>query len=108
MEFSDYQKQALETAVYPKQGDNPVYPVLGLNGEAGEIAEKMKKIIRDNDGRLEGSREDLKAELGDVLWYLAVCSFEFGFELDEIARFNIDKLFDRKQRGVIKGDGDRR
>ncbi len=106
--MEEYQTRALDTAVYPDRGNNPVYPVLGLNGEAGEIAEKMKKIIRDHSGDLEGQRDNLKAELGDVLWYVAVCAHEFGFELSEVAEFNLDKLADRKKRGVLGGEGDRR
>ena len=104
-----YQEGALETVVYPRQGDNLVYPILGLNGEAGELAEKLKKIIRDQDGEATpGKKEELARELGDVLWYVAACAHELGFELDDIARHNLDKLADRDQRDQLQGSGDNR
>ena len=109
MDFNDYQKLSRETAIYPNIGKNFVYPTLGLSGEAGEIAEKVKKIIRDSDGVItDETRELLKKELGDVLWYVSQLAAEFGFTLDEVAEENIKKLFSRKERGVIKGSGDNR
>jgi NTP pyrophosphatase (non-canonical NTP hydrolase) len=109
MEFSEYQKKSRETAIYPNQGDNFVYPTLGLVGESGEVAEKIKKIIRDNDGKMsEEKREELKKELGDVLWYLAQLSTELSLNFDEIADFNLKKLASRKERDVIHGNGDNR
>jgi len=90
-------------------GDKFVYPTLGLVGESGEIAEKVKKIFRDNDGVLDGPRrEELKKELGDVLWYLAQLSTELDLSLDEIAELNIEKLQSRLKRNKISGDGDNR
>lgn len=109
MDFAEYQEKADSTAVYPNRGNNFVYPVLGLAGETGEICEKLKKVIRDNDGVIpEDKRELLQKELGDVLWYINALATELGFSLNEIAEQNIDKLFDRKDRGVLKGSGDER
>lgn len=109
MDFNDYQKLSRETAIYPNVGKNFVYPTLGLSGESGEIAEKVKKILRDNEGIIsDETSELLKKELGDVLWYVAQLAAEFGFELDDVAEENLKKLYSRKERGVIKGSGDTR
>ena len=109
MDLNYYQTCALETAVYPNQGANFAYPTLGLVGEAGEVADKLKKVIRDNDGVLtDPVRDAVAKELGDVLWYLAVVAYEIDYDLDEIARMNIDKLNSRKERGVLSGSGDNR
>jgi len=109
MDFSEYQKQVQKTAIYPNVGNNIAYPVLGLNGEAGEVAEKVKKLIRDCDGKLDDThREELVKELGDVLWYVAALSFELGVDLSVVAEKNIQKLMSREKRGVLRGDGDNR
>jgi len=109
MTFDEYQKLSRETAIYPNQGKNFVYPVLGLTGEAGEVAEKIKKIIRDHGGiPQDGHREEIKKELGDVLWYVAQISSELGISMKDVATANIEKLFSRKDRGQIKGSGDNR
>ncbi|MDO8516268.1 MAG: nucleoside triphosphate pyrophosphohydrolase family protein [bacterium] len=109
MTFEEYQAQAGETAIYPNKGENPVYPTLGLTGEAGEVAEKMKKIIRDKGGVLdETSKQEIAKELGDVLWYVAALSSELKIPMDTIAQMNIEKLRSRKDRGQIHGGGDNR
>lgn len=96
-------------AIYPAQGHNYSYPALGLVGEAGEVAEKIKKIIRDQDGELtDMNREEIAKELGDVLWYIAILSDEMGVTLDKVAEMNIYKLTSRKKRGVLSGSGDNR
>lgn len=104
MNFRDYQKKAEETAMYPDSA-KLTYPLLGLNGEVGEVCEKVKKHIRD--GR-ELDKEDLTKELGDVLWYLAITARDLGIDLQEVAEVNIAKLQSRKERGVIQGSGDNR
>lgn len=105
--LSDYQQRSRATAVYPDAGSNLTYPALGLCGEAGEAAEKVKKAIRDDGGELTAERrEALAAELGDVLWYVAQLATEAGLELDEIARQNLDKLLSRQSRAVLQGSGD--
>lgn len=108
LDLNDYQNKAMATAVFPKEyGD--VYTALALNGEAGELAELVKKKIRgDYDDRLEELRQKLKLELGDVLWYVAACATVWGFELGDVANSNLDKLADRHKRNVIKGSGDNR
>ena len=109
MNFDDYQTRAMSTAIYPNRGNNLVYPVLGLNGEAGEIAEKLKKIIRDSGGELSPeSRKAMSKELGDVLWYVAACCDELGVRMDSVASANIAKLASRKERGQLSGSGDNR
>ena len=109
MTFDEYQKLAGKTASDPNIGQNFVYPTLGCVGEAGEVEEKVKKIFRDEGGVVtDQKKEDIKKELGDVLWYLSRVSVEFGISLDEVACFNIKKLSSRKERGKIKGDGDSR
>ena len=109
MTFEDYQKQSRTTAIYPDLGKNFVYPTLGLAGESGEVAEKVKKIFRDNNGEVTAEKkEEIKKELGDVLWYLAQLATEFGLSFEEVAAFNLEKLLSRKERGAIHGDGDNR
>jgi NTP pyrophosphatase (non-canonical NTP hydrolase) len=109
MLLSDYQARSRRTATYPDAGDNIVYPTLGLAGEAGEVAEKVKKLLRDDGGVLsEERRAALAGELGDVLWYVAQVATEAGLELEEIAQANLDKLLSRQQRGVLSGSGDQR
>ena len=107
--FKSYQSLARETARYPNLGANLAYPVLGLCGESGEVAEKVKKIFRDNDGWADESRTaELKKELGDVLWYIAALCWELDIEMSEVAQMNINKLRGRSERGKIQGSGDNR
>ena len=109
MDLNRYQTAALQTAVYPNQGANFAYPALGLSGEAGEVADKLKKVIRDNDGVLTDTVKDAVAkELGDVLWYVSVLAYELDYDLATIAQNNLDKLASRQQRGVLTGSGDNR
>lgn len=108
MDFKDYQKLSRKTAIYPQE-QNLTYPTLGLNGEAGEVAEKIKKVIRDKNGVIDkATKEGIKKELGDVLWYTAQLATELGLSLDAIAKQNIKKLISRKKRGKIRGSGDNR
>ncbi|MEX0588672.1 MAG: nucleoside triphosphate pyrophosphohydrolase family protein [Cyanobium sp.] len=109
MDFQAYQELSRATARYPDAGSNPIYPTLGLCGEAGEVADKVKKVIRDQQGHF--SKEvitELQLELGDVLWYVAQLATELGLELDQIAQANLDKLASRAARNVISGSGDNR
>ncbi len=109
MNFNDYQTKSRKTAGYPAIGHPVIYPTLGLVNEAGEVAGKIKKVFRDKEGKIsEETREALKAELGDVLWYLAQVATELELTLDEIAEHNIEKLYSRLERGTIRGDGDNR
>lgn len=109
MDFNEYQTKSRKTAGYPAIGHSVIYPTLGLINEAGEVAGKIKKVFRDKGGEIsEETREALKAELGDVLWYIAQVATELELSLDEIAEHNIAKLYDRLDRGKIKGEGDNR
>jgi NTP pyrophosphatase (non-canonical NTP hydrolase) len=109
MNFTDYQTKSRRTARYPAIGHPVIYPTLGLTNEAGEVAGKIKKIFRDKNGLIgEDEREALKGELGDVLWYLAQVCTELDLSLDDVAEFNIGKLYSRLERGKIGGDGDNR
>jgi NTP pyrophosphatase (non-canonical NTP hydrolase) len=109
MDFTQYQAKAQTTALYPNMGQNPYYPALGLGGEVGEVLNKVKKIMRDHDGKLTDEyREILKKELGDVLWYVAALASELGLNLEEVAQLNLEKLASRKERGTLGGDGDNR
>lgn len=108
MNLNDYQDQAMTFAVFPEK-HGLTYPTLGLANEAGEFAGKVKKILRGDYGEnVEAFDEMMAVELGDVLWYLAACASAIGYDLEKIAKMNIDKLTDRQQRGVIKGSGDNR
>ena len=109
MNFNDYQQKSRKTAKYPAIGHPVIYPTLGLANEAGEVAGKIKKVFRDKAGEINDEiRSALKAELGDVLWYLSQVASELGLSLDEVAEYNIDKLYSRLERGTIRGDGDNR
>ena len=109
MLISDYQELSRRTATYPGAGENLVYPTLGLAGEAGEVAEKVKKLLRDDGGVMSNERRAaLAGELGDVLWYVAQVATEAGLDLEEIAQGNLEKLLSRQQRGVLSGSGDAR
>ena len=109
MDFNEYQKLSRETAIYPDLGKNFIYPTLGLAGESGEIAEKVKKIIRDKGGVPdEETKKEMTKELGDVLWYVAQICAELNISMDEAAKGNIEKLKSRKERGVLHGGGDNR
>lgn len=109
MDFNEYQSKSRKTAGYPAIGHAVIYPTLGLVNEAGEVAGKIKKVFRDKNGQIsEETRGALKAELGDVLWYVAQVATELGLSLDDIAEYNITKLYDRLERGKIQGDGDNR
>ena len=99
MNFEEYQSEASQTALYPKRLNNLEYPTLGLAGEAGEVANIVKKIQRDHGGVINDEiRGKLKDELGDVLWYISACSDELGLTLTEIAEFNVQKLATRHNR----------
>ncbi len=106
MNFTTYQEEARKTA----KSSNTYYLTLGLVGEAGEVANKVKKELRGDlkIDQYESFREDVKDELGDVLWYLSMLANQMGSSLEEIAVRNIEKLRDREQRGVLKGSGDKR
>lgn len=109
MEFKEYQKESKKTALYPDHGNNFVYPTLGLTGEAGEVADKIKKILRDDGGEVsDEKREDIKKELGDVLWYISQLATELNLNLEDVAQENLKKLFSRKERGELGGSGDNR
>jgi NTP pyrophosphatase (non-canonical NTP hydrolase) len=112
MTFDEYAQGARATAGYPAAA-HLLYPVLKLAGEAGEVAEKLGKLMRDEGwtpGRPldEAQREALARELGDVLWYVAAVAHDLDVPLDDVARANLAKLADRKARGVIGGSGDTR
>ncbi len=113
--LDEYQKKARMTAIYPRfeKWSSPalslVYPALKLAGEAGEVSEKVGKLLRDKNGALEpDDKAELAKELGDVLWYLANLAWELDVNLGTIGEINIEKLKSRKDRGKLKGSGDNR
>ena len=103
MTLSSYQNAASGTAIYPTQ-HAITYPALGLAGEAGEVANKVKKIIRD--GKLD--KPALVAEIGDCLWYIAALCRDLNVDMEDVAKANLEKLYNRKQRGTLQGSGDNR
>ena len=108
MTLDQYQQHALETAIYPADS-RIIYPTLGLTGEAGEVADKVKKVIRDdNETFSDEKRLEIVKEIGDVLWYCAALSHDLGYTLDEVARLNVEKLRSRIERHAIAGSGDNR
>lgn len=102
MTFDEYQMAAKKTAIYPREY-SVVYPALGLAGEAGEVANKVKKMIRDGAGT-----QSVIDEVADCLWYIAALASDLGVSMDDLAQKNLDKLADRAERGVIGGNGDNR
>jgi len=106
LDFDDYQLNAKTTAIYPKQLNGGIYyAAIGLAGEVGELLNKIKKIARDN---APVDTEALKEEMGDALWYLSQIATELGISMSDVAESNLNKLKDRKQRGVLSGSGDKR
>lgn len=113
LSLDEYQILATKTAIYPGVGKNIVYPALGVAGEAGEVAEKVKKLWRNKDtmaasGATEVEAEAIVKEMGDCLWYLAAICNEMNITLSHVADVNLKKLKDRRERGVIKSEGDNR
>jgi len=113
MTFEEYQKGAMSTEAMGRPGSitdlSFVAKVLGLVGESGEFADKIKKIYRDNGGQItEDQNRELLKELGDVLWYVSVLADFLGSDVQEVAEMNLAKLADRKKRDQIKGSGDNR
>lgn len=109
MDFNYYQELARSTAIYPDIGNNIQYPTLCLCGETGEVAEKVKKIIRDKNGKWDSKdKMEIAKELGDCLWYISNLASEFKLNLDDVAIVNINKLKNRQKRGVLQGSGDNR
>ena len=106
-----YQQLCTETQIYPREYA-VFYPALGLAGEAGEVANKIKKIMRDRNGDVNNLpielKEDLANELGDCLWYISALATDLGIGLDGVAVENLKKLQKRKEQGTIHGSGDKR
>ena len=107
MNFNDYQEMAKTTAIYDKT-HAILYPALGLAGEAGEVANKVKKLIRDGYETNKDYREALSHEIGDVLWYCAVLADDIGCDLQSIANDNLVTLKDRQARGILPSNDDNR
>lgn len=108
MEISQYQREAVKTAIYGA-GQTIIYPALGLGNEAGEVLGKIKKVLRDNNGDFGlDQRLVIGDEIGDTLWYIAALCRDLNLSLDNIAEKNLAKLKDRQERGVIQGSGDNR
>lgn len=110
MTLDEYQEKAAKTALFT--GDefmDLLHWTLGVGGEAGEITEKIKKIVRDKQGKVSRQdKEDLIKEVGDVLWYLAVLTRHLGYSFDDVADKNLAKLRSRQARGTLRGSGDNR
>ena len=101
--LAQYQSAAAKTAMY-KHNHKILYPALGLAGEAGEVANKVKKMLRDDNL----DKNAIESELGDVLWYAAMLSKDLNIQLHDVAMKNLEKLYGRKERGTIQGDGEER
>ncbi len=113
MTFEEYQTKAISTLtsdhVYGDLTAELMAQILGLIGESGEVAEKVKKLIRDKDGKIsDDTRAELLKELGDILWYVNSVSILLGSNISEVAEKNLEKVLARKSRGVTKGSGDNR
>ena len=107
MELNEYQDQAVSTAIYPHDQNIPI--ALALCGEAGEVADKVKKVTRDKDGKYYAP--DIAAiamEIDDVLWYAANLTKVLSYDLNSVAELNLNKIKDRIERGTLHGSGDNR
>lgn len=105
--FAEYQQKAVATALPSALDMNYLAP--GLVAEAGEVAGKWAKVVRDDYGMLTPEkREEILKEIGDSLWFMALLAHFLNRNLEDIAQGNIDKLADRKERGVLGGSGDNR
>lgn len=108
MTLNEYQQKALETAIYDKNYV-VIYPALGMCGEAGEVADKVKKVIRDDNQEFTPEKKkEIAKEIGDVLWYCATLAHDLGFTLEQIGEMNYEKLHSRQVRGQLHGSGDNR
>ena len=109
MELKEYGELAMKTAIFPER-DGYTYTALGLAGEAGEIANKVKKFIRDgyDEEELQDKLNDVAEELGDVLWYVAAVAHVIGTDLESVAKSNLYKLAERQRKGTLQGSGDKR
>lgn len=106
--FDEFQSAAAERVIYP-EGAKVIYPALGLAGEAGEVANKVKKIIRDDNSEITDERRAaIRKELGDVMWYVAALCIDLGFNMGDVCRENTERLASRQERGTLGGDGDNR
>ena len=105
--LNEYQEIARTTATY-RIDDVIIYPALGLASEAGEVAGKVKKVLRDSNGDFTMHKKAIAKELGDVLWYVATLAEDIGYTLEEVAQMNVDKLQSMKDRNKIHGSGDER
>lgn len=109
MTFNEYQDKSRSTAIFPDQENRFIYTTLGMMGEAGEVSEKVKKIWRDKGKIISNEdREEIKKELGDVLWYMSQLAAELDIPFDDVAKTNIEKLQSRLKRGALHGNGDNR
>ena len=108
MTFDEYSKEALSTSICP-EGMDIIYPMIGLSGEVGEVAEKIKKVYRDKGGRFtNGDRFEIVKELGDCLWYINKMLADLGYTLDDVATHNLNKCYRRRSEGTLQGNGDNR
>lgn len=113
MRFNEYQAKAAKFDLFPRgrdlSGNGFVEKVLGLAGEAGETADKVKKVLRDHNGVVSDEDHDaIMLELGDVLWYTAMVATYLDLSFDDVAQANIRKLDERRQNGTLHGEGDER
>ncbi len=96
VDWEGYQRESRKTAIYPNHGNNPIYPTLGLAGEAGEVANVVKKMWRKHEGEIDAEHRRMIAdELGDVLWYMAQLATELHVSLADIVRLNLAKIRSR-------------
>lgn len=108
MTFNEYKSEAIRTAIYP-QNYKIIYPALGMCGECGEVVEKIKKVIRDNQGIFDTDKtKEIEKELGDVLWYIANICNDLNIDFDNVAQNNINKVNARLQNNTLHGKGDNR
>lgn len=108
MTFEEYTEKALATSICPENMD-VIYPLIGLTGETGEVAEKIKKVYRDNNGEFtEGIKLQIMKEIGDCLWYINKLAADLGYTLEDAAKINLEKCYTRRANNTLHGDGDNR
>ena len=109
MTLDNYQKKSRFSIIHPELVSDLKYLGLALAGETGEIAEKIKKLFRDDGGKItRENKEQIIKEMGDVLWYFARIADALGVSLSHVAKSSLEKIISRKNRGKIHGSGDNR
>jgi NTP pyrophosphatase (non-canonical NTP hydrolase) len=108
-DFDKYQQLCLKSSIHSKTKHGYIIPALGVTGEAGEVADKIKKVLRDDNGKIStAKRNEISKEIGDMLWYTSMLCTEIGLKLSDVIKLNLEKIAYRSKENKIHGSGDNR